>query len=147
MGVVYHSAMIVPDEVVVCGQPGAVQFLGNPTLCVTGDLTGRTYTPSDQECDLPGELLVGALGHQFLVRLRQAITLRIRKEGDEFVVWHDLLPGEARAPYSGDAVARYRSDLSRRFLALRAQAPNLDPEAARELALLEQYIEERTRPL
>jgi hypothetical protein len=138
--------MIVPDEVVARGQPDAVQFLGNPTLWVAGELTGRTYSPTEQESDLPTELLVGALGHQYLVRLRQAITLRIRKEGGEFVVWHDILPGEARAPLSGDAVARYRSDLSRRFLALRAQAADLDPEAARELALLEQYIEERTRP-
>jgi hypothetical protein len=120
------------------------QYLGTPPLCVAPvELTYSKAPLSGGRVALPDEFVIGSLGHPDTVRLRAPLTVRLREDGDDVVVWHEVLPGEERGPSLGVAVDRFRSGLSQRYLKLRGEAASLSDEAARELELLRQYVEDR----
>ncbi len=98
--------------------------------------------PGDTKRVLPAEFPVGSLGHVG-VRLRTILLLRSREEGDEIVVWHETLPGEARGPWFTVAVDRFRWALAYRFLDLCANESSLGPDEIHELEMLREYMEER----
>jgi hypothetical protein len=128
--------------VVVNSSPS--QFLGNPPLCVAPvELTARSAAESRARGTLPSTLVIGSAAYPNTVRLRAPLTVRLHVDGDDVVVSHEVLPGEGRGPSLGVAVERFRSGLSQRYLTLRAEASSLGAEAARELELLQQYVEDR----
>ena len=139
-----QRAYTTADGTLVVNNSSSGQFLGNPPLCVAPvELTGRSAAESRARGTLPRTLVVGSAAYPDTVRLRAPLTVRIRKDGDDVVVSHEVLPGEGRGPSLGVAVDRYRSGLSQRYLSLRAEAGPLGEEAARELELLQQYLEDR----
>jgi hypothetical protein len=139
-----HKSHPRADGTLVVNDPSLGQFLGNPPLCVAPIELTCTRTPlAGARVALPDEFVIGSLGHPDTVRLRAPLTVRIRKDEDDFVVWHNVLQGEGRGPSLGVAVDRFRSGLSQRYLTLRAEAASLGADAAHELELLQQYLEDR----
>ena len=139
-----HKARTSADGTLMVTNSSSGQFLGNPPLCVAPvELTGRSAAESRARGTLPITRVIGWSAYPGAFRLRAPLTVQLRVDGDDVVVWHEVLPGEGRGPSLGVAVDRFRSRVSQRYLSLRAEAGPLGEEAARELELLQQYLEDR----